>query len=235
MQGVCELPYWSVSTTGAKLHSKSKCSEYPRTMPALLQATATTHLHKPAKLKVGNEVGMRPLIIQELQLILFLSRQWCLGCLLALTPARYDNGSSYRDTYANKHLFGDLMCCTCLRQGSQLQIHSAVTCMVIWPNAYNRAMRQDVVQLKSEMHQNRSDTCSESCAGKWTSKMIANDIDLKFTWLENSGHLFDIQLLVWHVLAGLTGPHQVKGVIWEVQVEGIHDLEAAVAQTLLRC
>lgn len=58
---------------------------------------------------------------------------------------------------------------------------------------------------------------------------------LQCTRFEDSGHFLYILLLVWHVLPRLTGPHQIKCVIWEVHVEGIHDLEAAIMEALLCC
>ena len=55
-----------------------------------------SHLHEPAKLKIGDEVGMRPLVIQELQLVLLYRGEGCLRRLLALTPACYHNCASCR-------------------------------------------------------------------------------------------------------------------------------------------
>lgn len=53
------------------------------------------------------------------------------------------------------------------------------------------------------------------------------------TRLENPGHLLYVLLLVWHVLARLAGPHQIKSVILEIHMKSVHDRKAAVAQPLL--
>mmetsp|Transcript_14230 Transcript_14230/g.20944 ORF Transcript_14230/g.20944 Transcript_14230/m.20944 type:complete len:293 (-) Transcript_14230:380-1258(-) len=51
--------------------------------------------------------------------------------------------------------------------------------------------------------------------------------------LQHSDHLFDVLLLVGHVLPGLTGPDQVESVVRKGHVHGVHNLELSVGHPLL--
>ena len=51
--------------------------------------------------------------------------------------------------------------------------------------------------------------------------------------LEHARHLFDVPLLVGHVLAALASPHKVETVVREVHGQGVHHAELGVGDVLL--